>query len=624
MRFCTILLLILVAVNANAQNGVHLTKGATVLHNVFNPDSVPALQNGIYSIAKEMPEPIGMDETVKAFVNKERQRLANNHYPNNTSKRSALPPMVIGGFIGAAVESTPNDNNMAINNDSFVVSVLNSNIGVYNANTGVLKKNWFLEYLPLDKVNTKPGSGIATLNRSYDPKVVFDPVSNRFIIVYLEGDGSDDTRIIVCFSKTNLPTDGWNIYKLKGNPFGGKFWTDYPMIAINGEDLFITVNLLKDSSDWRDGFTQSVIWQVPKSKGFNTADSLPYNLWSNLKFNNKSIWNICPVQEAYQPGSAGLYLLSVRPGDVANDTVFLHHISDNYSSGNAQYSYKILKSNKQYGVPPAAPQKVNGFRLQTNDARVLGAFYNNYKIQFVQTSRNSINGKSSVYHGIIQDPQDANPIVKANIISYDSLDIAYPTIVHAGNKVWGQQSLITFSHTGLKTFPGTSVVYFDNNGQYSDIIRVKQGQGIINSFIVDTAERWGDYTAIQRRYNNENEFWLAGSFGKSNDKVGTWIGKISMNDPTVGLQNFRNNKISNAFPNPVTDAIMIPFETEENGEVVITIYDMSGKVIMTMKETKEKGEQKAFVNVTCFSNGVYSYTITSNQEPIQNGKFSKI
>jgi hypothetical protein len=624
MRIVSIALFFVFTNQLWAQNQVQLTQGKVGLNNTFHPDSIKNVQTGIYTIAKELPEPEGIDANVKAFVNKERQRLENNHFPNNTIKRSALPPMVVGGFIGALNEATPNDNNMAINNDSFVVSVLNSLIGVYNANTGLLKKNWFLEYLPLDPKNTKPGSGIAPLNRSYDPKVVFDPVSNRFIVVYLEGDGSNDTRIIIAFSKTNLPLDGWNIYKLNGNPFGGKFWTDYPMIAINGEDLFVTVNLLKDSTDWRDGFTQSVIWQVQKSKGY-AADSLEYNLWSNLKHNNKSIWNICPVQESEQPGSAGLYLLSVRPGDVANDTVFLHHISDNYSSGKAQYSYKILKSNRQYGVPPAAPQKVNGFRLQTNDARVLGAFYNNNKIQFVQTSRNAINGNSSIYHGIIQDPHVLAPSVTANIISYDSLDLAYPTIVNAGNQTWGQQSLITFSHSGLKTFPGTSVIYFDNNGQYSDLIRVKQGQGIINSFIPDTVERWGDYTSIQRRYNNKNEYWLAGSFGKSNDKVGTWIGKITMNDPSVAIDRIQNNSMgAEAYPNPVVDVFMIPFETEAAATIKIEITDMIGKTVMVLEENKIAGDQKAFINVSGFSTGVYYYSVTINQIQTKNGKFSKL
>ena len=530
-------------------------------------------------------------------------------------------PQVVSGYTGALNEGTPNDNNMAVNNDSLVVSVLNTFIRVYNTN-GVFKKNWSLENFPKDLKAKAPGVG--TLDRSYDPKIVFDPIANRFIIVYLEGSESSDTRIIVAYSKTNNPLDGWNVYQLDGNPFGGKVWTDYPMIAINGEDLFITVNILKDNTDWRDGFTQSVIWQMPKIRGYN-GDTLQYNLWSDLKYNGKSIWNICPVQDASHPGKEGMYFLSVRPGDKSNDTVFLQSINHNFSSGNAEYTFKVIQSNKKYGLPPVAPQKTAGFKLQTNDARVLGAFYTNDKIQYVQTSMNPVNGRSSVYHGTVQYPDQLLPQITANIISYDSLDIAYPSIVCAGNTVFGRQSLITFSHSGENIFPGTSVVYYDNSGSYSDLLMVKKGQGIINSFIADTAERWGDYTSIQKRYNASNEFWITGSYGKSSNAVGTWISKISINDPSVGLQSVAKQVIENldVYPNPVADLLTLPFLLNRDAVVLIQVYDQAGRLLLSLSESQTSGHQKAFINTSEFASGIYHYSITANAEIISNGSFSK-
>ena len=605
-----------------AQDAVRLTRGAVPLHNVFEPDSIRQMQSTIYSISATYPVPAGIDPHIKFKANQLRSTGVAGQKPSS-AKRSAMAPQLLSGFSGAQNEGTPNDNNLAVNNDSFVISVLNTFIRVYNTN-GVFKKNWSLEFFPRDPKSVRPGTGVGTLDRSYDPKVLFDPVSNRFIIVYLEGSESSDTRIIVAYSKTSSPLDGWNVYQLDGNPYGGKLWTDYPMIAINGEDLFITVNILKDNTDWRDGFTQSVVWQMPKSRGFN-GDTLQYNLWSNITHNGKSIWNICPVQDAFQPGNEGLYLLSVRPGDASNDTVILHRISHNFSHANPQYSYKILKSDKTYGLPPEAPQKQPGFRLQTNDARVLGAFFVNNKIQYVQTSINPLNGRSSVYHGIIQSPDASLPEVKGNLITYDSLDIAYPTIVCAGNALFGRQSLITFSHSGETVFPGTSVVYFDNNGAYSDLLMAKKGEGYINSFIPDTAERWGDYTCIQRRYNNDNEFWLAGSYGKSTNAVGTWISKLSVSDPSVGLGDKTEKVISDmpAYPNPVADLFTIPFKTEAGADVYISITDLSGRVVLTLSGYQEAGFQKAFINTANLNKGLYFYTVSNGQTTISNGTFSK-
>ncbi|MCC6818532.1 MAG: T9SS type A sorting domain-containing protein [Bacteroidia bacterium] len=623
MRLVVLILLSLSVQFVDAQNQVKLTKGYMPLLNEFDPDSLYKYQSGVYTIAKAMPFPAGVDADVKRFVDEKRKELIHNQYPNlsKNSKRSAIQPQVISGFSGAHISGTPNDNNMAINNDSMVVSVWNTYIRVYNTN-GVLKKNWGLEFFPSDPKATKPGNGVGSLNRSYDPKIVFDPASNRFIIVFLEGSESSDTRIIVSFSKTSNPLDGWNVYELTGKPFGGTLWTDYPMIAINGEDLFITVNILKDNTDWKDGFTQSVIWQVPKVDGYS-ADTLRYNLWSDIKFENKSIWSICPVQDAYQPGEQGLYFLSVRPGDVSNDTVFLHRISNNYSHPNPVYSLKVLKADKAYGVPPSAPQKQSGFMLQTNDARVLGAFYVNNKIQYVQTSRNSVNGRSSVFHGVIQFPASSSPTITANIISYDSLDIAYPTIVHAGNNVFGKQSLITFSHSSEYYLPGTSIVYFDNNGEYSPLLMTKSGEGYINSFIADSSERWGDYTSIQRSYVDYNEFWVVGSFGKSNNTVGTWISKVRMNDPMVSVENLHLNQNAIAFPNPVIDFIHIPFETSLEQEVVVTIFDASGRIIASFTQVLEPGKQKAIINTSLYAQGIYHFSVTSAGNIISNGTFSK-
>lgn len=621
MRNWIILILFVSTYTVYAQNQAKLTQGSVPLHNIFEPDSLNKLQSGIFSVSKTYPVPAGIDASIKYQANSVRNSVQTTVKTTSSAKRASMAPQLVNGFSGAQNEGTPNDNNLAVNNDSFVVSVLNTFIRVYNTN-GVFKKNWSLEFFPRDPGAIKPGSGVPTLDRAYDPKIIFDPTANRFIIVYLEGSESTDTRIIIAYSKTSNPLEGWNVYQLDGNPYGGSLWTDYPMIAINGEDLFITVNILKDNTDWRDGFTQSVIWQLPKNRGYN-GDTLLFNLWSDIKYNGKSIWNICPVQDAFQPGKQGMYFLSVRPGDASNDTVFLHSINFNYSNGNPTYSYKILKSNIKYGLPPEAPQKQAGFRLQTNDARILGAFYVNNKIQYVHTSINPINGRSSVCHGIVQFPDNPLPTITAKMISYDTLDIAYPTIVSAGNQVFGKQSLITFSHSSETVFPGTSVVYFDNNEEYSDLLMTKTGQGYINSFIPDTAERWGDYTCIQRRYNNTNEYWVTGSYGKSNNGVGTWISKLTVNDPSVGIQQSSIQSNNPAFPNPVVDMLTVPFQISKDAEVLITITDLSGKVIFTIHSYQLAGFQKAFINTSAFQSGLYMYSISAGTEIIANGTFSK-
>jgi hypothetical protein len=44
-------------------------------------------------------------------------------------------------------------------------------------------------------------------------------------------------------------------------------WSDYPIIALSGSDLFLTFNQVRDNVSWTVGFKQSVIWQIDKTKG---------------------------------------------------------------------------------------------------------------------------------------------------------------------------------------------------------------------------------------------------------------------------------------------------------------------------------------------------------------------
>ena len=65
--------------------------------------------------------------------------------------------------------------------------------------------------------------------------------------------------------------EDWNIYTLPGNPNGLDEWTDYPMISITNDHVFLTINLLKDGETWQAGFIETIIWQMGKTSGYDGA-----------------------------------------------------------------------------------------------------------------------------------------------------------------------------------------------------------------------------------------------------------------------------------------------------------------------------------------------------------------
>ena len=142
--------------------------------------------------------------------------------------------------------------------------------------------------------------------------------------------------------------------------------------------------------------------------------------------------------------------------------MFIHKISNSQASGAANYSFKIAKTSLKYGLQGSAYQPKAGFRLQTNDARILAATYQFGNIQYAHNSINHTTFAPSIMYGHIENL--AAPIVKNNLISTDSLDFGYPAIAYMGNGSLDNTALLTFSHSSNTIYPGVSMVKVDYKG----------------------------------------------------------------------------------------------------------------------------------------------------------------
>lgn len=616
----TVLVALFVGFNASGQEFTY--KAETGLKIAFSHEFDPSSERiEVAYLTVKAPKPLTKDLTAKKQKDylKFHAPLAGRRQTDSPREDSLITPENTSGFVGASRAGTPNDNHLAISNDGMVVSVLNQTILCYNEK-GELLKNWGLSFMTSGTVSDKPEGTIPTLNRTYDPKVLYDPINDRFIIVFLNGVTDTDSRILVAFSQSNDPTDKWNLYSLEGNPLAQTdIWTDYPIIASTKEDFFVTVNLLEEGKSWQEGFQQSIIWQVSKEDGFN-GDTLNSTFWHDIKYNGKPLWSICPVQGGMEQAEKEIYFLTVRPSDAENDSVFLHHIDNTLSSGIAKFSVKQLVADKPYGVPATAFQPKEGFRLQTNDARVLSGFIHEDVIQYVQTSSNDVNLNSSVFHGKIYDVK-GTPKVYGEVIYRDSIEFGYPSICYAGNGGNDHSAAITFSHVSKWVNPGTSVVYCDRYGQYSPIVQVREGDSIINSFIADTSERWGDYTNIQRRYNKPGEIWAVGSFGDEAGTAGTWVAQLIIKDSKVyAVEN--KDRLAKAFPIPsLNQTVHIELQAKENVNYTFEVYDMVGKKVMdATRDGFQEGMHLVTFNNVNLRPGIYQLKIFADGSEINSEK----
>ncbi len=75
----------------------------------------------------------------------------------------------------------------------------------------------------------------------------------------------------------------------------------------------------------------------------------------------------------------------------------------------------------------------------------------------------------------------------------------------------------------------------------------------------------------------------------------------------------RSFELSQNYPNPFNPSTKIDFQLPIDGNVNISVYDNSGKELMTIvNEFKTAGYYSVNLNASSLSSGVYFYKITSD------------
>lgn len=493
----------------------------------------------------EAPTPGG--DSYRGFLREQRKRVAEK-YPERTPRKAAndrdsiLNPIVEwgqrkfrvfrNGVEQAITGGIPNDNTLAISNDGILLSAINSLVYAYDTKNDT---NLFEGFsIPLAQFAPPMGVG----NFFYDPKLQYDPEADRFILTFLANNRPENSRVLFAFSSTNDPRDEWYSYWLPGNPLDNNRWTDFPCLATTKDEVIYTANLIVPDTSWQAGFDGSIIWQIDKHAGYNGDSILPARLWHDVRHNGKFIRNLHPVNGA--EGIADeMYLLSNRNFDIENDTFFVAHLKGGLSDPNAQLEVKATVSNVPYGLAPNGRQANSDPNdptdgLDINDSRVLGAFVESNRIQFVGNTVNPETGLAAIYHGIVDQP-DQTPIVTGRIIGHESRDLGYPNIAWTGQQNRQPQAIIGFNHTSPTDFAGVSAIYFSNDFNYSEIIELKQGFDYV-SRISGSYDRWGDYFGLQRKYNEPEVVYSAGFYGLGAPGAikpsGTWFSKLRSPDTT--------------------------------------------------------------------------------------------
>lgn len=520
-------------------------------------------------------------------------------------------PIYALGFEGNRYGGIPNDNDIAISNDGIIVSVSNSDMFVFDEDGNNLY-DVGLEDL---------ADSVGLTADSYDPKIIYDPGVDRFILVFLNGKNSSATNIVVCFSETNDPTAGWYVYALDGNPFNNNAWSDFPMIAITEQDFYVTVNHINsDSASWQTGFMQSVIWQVQKSEGY-AGNPLSSVVHSDVDFQGKPIRNLRPVKGGFSLKNHEMYFLSNRNFDLSNDTFFVVKINESLEQNpTPAFTTQAVLADISYGMPPDAKQTASTF-LQTNDARPLGAIIESGIIHFVGNTVRPGTTEASIYHGKL-NTLASSWSVDLHIFDDDELEFGYPNLSFTGQTPYDEQLIISFNHTSIDSFPGVSAIFYEDETGYSERLHLATGSSNVD-VINGSFERWGDYSGSQKKYNEPGTVWLSGFIGFRNNLAispnqhRTYVAKLVSPDSTQTSINDLSLNGKRLFPNPADDYFYFQFELEESETLSFNLFDNTGKLHANLLEEKVKaGKNEVLFSTKSLVPGIYFLQISDEQNKV--------
>jgi len=441
------------------------------------------------------------------------KKLAGQVPPGESDKSVADIPVVLTSFEANQFDTwSPPDNEMAISTNGYIVSVINSAFSYYDRDGNALLSD-------LTYGNFLSQLGIS--NFLFDPKVLYDPVAERFIMVVLSGNNSTSSQVVVAFSVAEDPSEGWNIYTFGGDYLDGN-WFDYPNIGISANDLFISGNLFTNDDD----FDQTVLLQIKKENGYQGTD-MEWEYFNDVSNDEGAAFTVVPLSHGYdEEYGPGVFMVSTR--GFGGENVWLYEVTDSVNADQTLNAFTIPTT--LYEAAGSALQQGSTSVIGTGGCRIRNGFYSNGFVHFVFGFDLNFTSYSAVRYTRI----NVETLEEENAsFGIANMDCAYPSIIPFGMDSSSEEVMIGFLNSNQFIYPQMSVVHCDGDLNFSEHAVVKTGEAPITT-LGGANQRWGDYSGGGRMpgadYPNA---WFVGCYGKD-DAYGNWIYEVSNSSNGLG------------------------------------------------------------------------------------------
>ena len=372
----------------------------------------------------------------------------------------------------------------------------------------------------------------------FDPRVLYDPYSARWLVAAVSGPGSASSAVLYGISDTSDPAGSWHLYSVAVDPTGS-IWADFPTIGFNQSKVVIGVNLFTSATGDYAGLSKLFVVDYAALK----ANAPP-------AVTEIAVPNGFTIQPAvtYSPTESTLYLVE-HAASGAGTYYFFSLVGTTLSGGPA-----LTNPLGPWTIPGGGnllPQR-GGYLVDSADARIGNAVFRNGNVYYAQTIGLPAGGQAGEPRrtGVqwIELNRSGVFVQGGRIVDRKANETnggrwyAYPSIaVNASDDV-----LVGFSIFRSNSYPSAGYAFrygTDTPDTMRAPVVLKSGQGTYVKTFGGARNRWGDYSASQVDPLDDRSLWTIQEYagrpagaGDGSGRWATWWGRV---DPSVAAARSR-------------------------------------------------------------------------------------
>ncbi len=405
-----------------------------------------------------------------------------------------------------------------------VMSGLNNNYRIFTKATGAV----------VSTVSPETFWGSLGGSDFFDPKTLYDPIRDRWIVVMLSDPETAAASINIGVSQTSDPSGSYYLYRVDSDA-ANLTWADFPSIGFDGDYVAVNVNMFRNSND---NYVSSKVLAVD----YAAMRTGTWHAW----FLTGSLYSSSPAA-TYTAAESTLYVpvhWNSSPGSYRVDTI----TGDPATTGPV-YTAGVVKSRGVSWTEPGGnilPQKTGAgggtpLKIDAQDSEIRSTpVVRDGFIYYAQTvglpsgglSRTSIlwtklaASTGNVADGGLIDDPTATATNGGKWFAYTHVAANKYGDVIVG---FSQFSSTQYASAGYAVHAAS-----DPAGTMRDPVVYKAGEDVYQKTFSGTSNRWGDYSKAQVDPSNDADLWVLNEYAEtitgsddSGGRWGTWWGGVT-------------------------------------------------------------------------------------------------